>query len=66
MPISPSARQSADRIDRKRFAAHKASRDANSRHTLKHPPQTIAIREALVPGWAETLQQRGRRYEKAR
>src|SRR5688572_30689834 len=41
------------RIDRKRFAAHKPSRDAHSHHALKHPPQSIALAEAFVPGPAE-------------
>jgi len=54
------------RTDRKGFAAHKPSRDAHGRHTLKHPPKTIALTEAFVPGLAETLQQRGRRYRKSR
>jgi len=38
------------RTDRKGFAAHKPSRDAHGRHTLKYPPKTIALTEAFVPG----------------
>jgi hypothetical protein len=41
------------RIDRKRFAAHAPSRDAHGHHALKHPPQSIALTEAFVPGSAE-------------
>ena len=52
MPVPPTSRQSADQdyIGRKRFAAHKPSRDVHGHYTFKHPPQTIALTEAFVPG----------------
>ena len=55
MPVPPTSRQSADQdyIGRKRFAAHKPSRDTHCYHALKYPPQSIALAEAFVPGSAE-------------
>jgi hypothetical protein len=41
------------RIDRKRFATYKPSRDAHCHHPLKHPPQSMALTEAFVAGSAE-------------